>query len=495
MNDYAAPDLEFAPIDAYEAVDDTPKHTRIINETINRFNGKYALVNEDGKVVIFQFGFDNLMRRKRIDRLSIRDFNSLYMNDKITTSVDKKGNEKYAPVSTVWLNHKNRRQYINGVVFNPKSTKEDEGILNLWEGFSEKPVKGDWSLLRSHIYAIICQSDDVKFDYLMGWMARMMQLPAEQGEVAVVMKGGEGTGKGTLAKTLIKIIGQHSLAISNAKHLISNFNGHLRDAIFLFADEAFFAGDKAHVGVLKSIITEPYLTVEAKFQNATQMPNFLHIMMASNEDWVIPASVDARRFFVLEVGDEAKNNHAYFAAILDQLAAGGYGAMLHDLLTYDLTEFNVRDVPRTDGLSHQQKLSLSVPELWWKDCLERGYVYRSKLGLDDLFGVWFPMATTNLLYDSYLDFSQKRRERNPLSRETLGRFMVKMGGTPKRLRNRATGEYIHEDKNDYGTPIRTAKMIKPAMSHGYALNDLQTARDAFCEVLGLRIDWPDGEDE
>ena len=33
---------------------------------------------------------------------------------------------------------------------------------------------------------------------------------------------------------------------------------HLRDVVFLFADEAFFAGDRAHVGVVKSIITEPY---------------------------------------------------------------------------------------------------------------------------------------------------------------------------------------------------------------------------------------------
>jgi hypothetical protein len=30
------------------------------------------------------------------------------------------------------------------------------------------------------------------------------------------------------------------------------------------ADEAFYAGDKQHVGVLKALITEPHLTIEAK---------------------------------------------------------------------------------------------------------------------------------------------------------------------------------------------------------------------------------------
>ena len=29
---------------------------------------------------------------------------------------------------------------------------------------------------------------------------------------------------------------------------------HLRDAVFVFADEAFFAGDKAHEGVLKALV-------------------------------------------------------------------------------------------------------------------------------------------------------------------------------------------------------------------------------------------------
>ena len=38
-------------------------------------------------------------------------------------------------------------------------------------------------------------------------------------------------------------MGQHALKISNAKHLVGNFNSHLRDCVFLFADEAFFAGD------------------------------------------------------------------------------------------------------------------------------------------------------------------------------------------------------------------------------------------------------------
>ena len=69
----------------------------------------------------------------------------------------------------------------------------------------------------------------------------------------------------------------------------------------LFADEAFFAGDKQHDGVLKGLITEPTLPIEGKFQNVVEVLNVLHVMIASNSDWIVPASQDERRYCVLDV--------------------------------------------------------------------------------------------------------------------------------------------------------------------------------------------------
>ncbi|WP_284946730.1 primase-helicase family protein [Acidisoma cladoniae] len=460
-----------------------------IAAVVKRLNKKYTVVNEGGKAVIFQGGYDPLLKRRRIDRLTPRDMQTLYMNEKVQTGFDDQKRPVYKTVSNIWLSHPERRQFIEGVTFDPTTTKSKPGILNLWEGFAIEPAPGDWSLMRAHIKSIICDSDDERFNYLMGWMARMLQRPAEQGEVAVVMKGGEGTGKGTLAKALLKILGQHGLAISNAKHLIGNFNGHLRDAIMLFADEAFFAGDRAHVGVLKSIITEPYLTVEAKFQNAIQMPNFLHVMMASNEEWVVPASLDARRFFVLEVVDAAKNDHKYFGEIWAQMDAGGYAAMLQDLLAYDLTHFNVRAVPATEGLQQQRKLSLPIPESWWKDCLERGYVFQSKLGLEKVFAEWHDVISTELMFASYSTFAEKRHERHPLSREHLGRFIRRMGGKPSRPRNLPVGEHITDEVGRFGEVSRSAKPIGHPRPPAYSTGSLSDARLCFEEATGLTIEW------
>ena len=470
---------------------DTAKAT--VAAIIAEFNTKYMVVNEAGKAIIYAPHHDPILNRRYFDRISFEDLRRLYLNRMVMVT-DEDGNPVAKPAAELWLRSRERRQFIGSVTFDPSGRANPADTLNLWQGFAVHPKPGDWTLLREHIRVIICREDPERFDYLIGWMARLVQHPAEQGEVAVIMRGGEGTGKGTLARALKHILGQHGLAISNAKHLTGNFNAHLRDCVFLFADECFFAGDKGHVGVLKSIITEPYLTIEGKYQNAIQTPNFLHLMMASNEEWVVPAALDARRFFVLEVGDEAKNNHEYFAEIWKQMESGGYEAMLYDLLHLDLARYNVRSVPITEGLQHQKKLSLPITESWWLDVLHRGYVFKSRLGLDEQFGRWHEEVATELLYASYSEYAERRRERHPLSRETLGRFMRGIGAKPKRLLNAVIGERMADIDNTFAGTSRKAALIRQPRPPGYHLGSLVASRADFVEATNLAVEW-DEEDE
>jgi hypothetical protein len=461
---------------------------------IAEFNRRYMVVNEAGKAVIYAPAYDPVLKRERFDRMAFEDLKRLYLNRRIKVGEDEKGKAVMRGAADHWLTSPDRKQYINGITFDPSGRPQEKGVLNLWKGFATKPAPGDWTLMREHILYVICKNDRERFEYLINWLARMLQQPDTQGETAIVLKGGEGTGKGTLAKALLYIIGHHSLAISNSKHLTGNFNSHLRDCVFLFADEAFFAGDKASIGSLKSLITEPYLTVEAKYQNAVQIPNFLHILMASNEEWVVPASLDARRFFVLEVPDDKKNAHAYFAAIAAQMKAGGYEAMLHDLLAIDLSEFNVRDVPITEGLQQQKKLSLGTTDAWWMEVLHRGYVLQSKCGLGEMFSEWRDEVSTELLYASYTAFAVSRHERHPLSRETLGHEMRRFGAKWKRLYKAITGEHITDVDTGFGVTTRRGAVIRGEKPPGYRLGDLRTARDAFANATLLPVDWGD-EDE
>jgi hypothetical protein len=168
------------------------------------------------------------------------------------------------------------------------------------------------------------------------------------------------------------MFGQHSLQVSNAKHLVGNFNAHMRDTCFLFGDECYWPGDKQAEGTLKRLITEPTLFIEAKGRDAITVPNYLHVMLASNEQWIVPAGENERRYFLNAVSEAKMQNKKWFKAIDDQLKNGGCEAMLFDLMNYRLADWHPREVPKASGLVEQQARSLSPLDGWWVELLETG---------------------------------------------------------------------------------------------------------------------------
>jgi hypothetical protein len=88
--------------------------------------------------------------------------------------------------------------------------------------------------------------------------------------------------------------------------------------------------------------------------------------MASNEDWVVPASLDERRFAVFNVSNSRQGDRAYFDALHRELyETGGAEAFVHDMLAMPLGDWHPRfDVPQTEGLKDQQVAS-AAPEVHW----------------------------------------------------------------------------------------------------------------------------------
>ena len=149
-----------------------------------------------------------------------------------------------------------RRQY-DGIVYAPGAGPENtRGKLNLWAGVRMRPWKGSCELYLAHLRDNICCKVDAHYQYLLNWMAHAAQNPGRQGEVALVMQGKEGTGKGVTAKEFGRLFGAHFRHISQAGHLTGHFNAHLQQCSVLFADEAFFAGNRSHEGILKALIAK-----------------------------------------------------------------------------------------------------------------------------------------------------------------------------------------------------------------------------------------------
>jgi len=461
-----------------------------VGSAIDRFNKRYAVVNEAGKAIVYEPMMDPALRRMVLIRISFSDLRKFYQNERITVYY---GEIKVTKSSADWwLNSRRRRQFLRGVVFDPTG-KAPPDMWNLWTGFAVEPKPGDWSLLRSHIERVICAGNSGHAEYLLNWIARLFQQPSIAGHVAVVLRGKKGSGKGTLFRWIVRAWGQHGLHISNAKHLVGNFNAHLRDAVFLFADEAFFAADKEHESVLKALVTEPTLPIEGKYQNLIQVVNMLHIGMASNSDWVVPATEDERRYFVQDVADNRIGDRSYFKAIETQMENGGLAAMIYDMLRWPIADFEVTDVPGSDALTDQKRHSLDTLDRWWIDCLSRGFVWRAKFGAPS-FAEWQSFVSTELLHASYRQWCDENRIARPQTRMLLGKRMAQMYQRERPRGNGIIGEsetLINRPPENIAMPswLDMETVIRAEHQPGYAVQSLDEARQRFADQRGVPGEW------
>ncbi|MGO9401564.1 MAG: primase-helicase family protein [Xanthobacteraceae bacterium] len=366
----------------------------------------FAVLNKNYAVV--RHGSETLIASviaNEVVLMNGENFHKMFANLRI-----QKGNRSLE-VSRLWFEWPGRRQYLDrGVVFEPGGSLDvADDMLNLWRGFGVKPKQGDWSLLRSHILNVLCSGREDLCDYLLKWMAYAVQRPNEPIGVAVALCGAQGTGKGVVARTFGKIFGKHFAHIANGEQLTGRFNAGFATSCVVFLDEAFWAGEKKAEGVLKALITEPRLQLEAKFRDPIMVDNRLHIIVASNSDWVVPAGIGDRRWFVLYVADTFAGfgHQAYWDALYAEINNGGMEAMFHDLLGMDLTAFNVRAIPHTAGKARQQVLSLNGTASWLHHVLQEGSVGCANWSANGL------TIDTSHAYMCYEDFSKKQHNWRP----------------------------------------------------------------------------------
>lgn len=347
-----------------------------------------------------------------------------------------------------------------GIIFSPE--QDYEGYYNLWKGFAVIPKKGDWSLMKEHIVEVISDGYQERANWIFAYIARMYQDPGgDRPGTCIVLRGSQATGKGVFVHEIGCVLGKHYINVSNPDHLVAKFNLHLKDKLLVFADEGSLVSKRA-MGVLKSMITEPYLTVEGKNINAFRIKNNMNLIIASNDDQIIPAQMDERRFFVMDVSEKRKNDHQYFTQLKDQMSNGGREAMLYDLLKTDTSNVNLRAFPRTNALLDQIYNGFEPAELYWYECLKAG----SNLIMGD---TWIPGIPFAKQYDDFLNFVDKQKIK-PTTPSVFGKRLKKLCPGISRQR-----------------PLMESKRV-------WVNNfpQLEVCRKDFEKIVGISIAWDDG---
>ena len=182
---------------------------------VDLLTSRYSIIDFGGEV--------RYLKNSNVEELLTGEVNplttglNLYRKDNIELFQQRDLEDAGLPVE-----QKQFREIMDGWRLNPKTkcfrgtdfdpTNDDPNVLNLWRG----PIggqEGDWAVIQEFLLLIICNRDQVKYDYLLDFLAHAIQKPEEKPGVMLFFQGGQGTG--VVAAEPHLLIEQKGIQISN----------------------------------------------------------------------------------------------------------------------------------------------------------------------------------------------------------------------------------------------------------------------------------------
>ena len=234
----------------------------------------------------------------------------------------------------LWLRDPEIRTYER-FDFLPPPLKCPVDVLNTWSGFEAARITetmGRPNPFVEHLRRLFGRDSQ----YVLKWLASLVQQPGKHTAVALVVVGGQGTGKTTTFELFMKkVLGSRYFGQTNnpENDLFSRF-GFLKDSKILVVVDDFNVGTlKMNADPFKSYITGETLPFESKGKMSIELLNCANFVLTTNKHDPVKLDADDRRYAVLEVSDKLKGNHAYFSKLYRYLDRPENIRAIYDLLS------------------------------------------------------------------------------------------------------------------------------------------------------------------
>jgi putative DNA primase/helicase len=176
--------------------------------------------------------------------------------------------------------------------------------------------------------------------------------------------------------------------------------------------------DKRQYDKLKSLISEKTQSVERKGLEPEPVRVLARFIFTGNHDHLIKAGTNERRWLVLEPSSLKQDNRAYWEDLYESIHGNAPAKLLYHLLHLDLSDFDVRKPPVTQGLIDQKLASLKLQEVWIYEQLssEKPFNGKARITAPDAINL-------------FIEFSEKNNEpkTQPQARSLVGKMMSAAG--------------------------------------------------------------------
>ena len=305
--------------------------------------------------------------------------------------------------SKIWIDSGLATDFVNGYCFDPTTDEHQLTRFNQWRGYPPTVAAKfkEWSEAMSdmdaaeakafrkqirrenipafcwHLHKVICSNDAELSNYVWRWICYMFQKPAENPEAVLVLNGPRGLGKTTFAQYISSVFGKwHHYTVEDPSQLFTRFNDFLMNVVFLTIEELAGADMQKHIGKFQALVTSTDMRVEMKNGPTMRVPNMLHTLIISNNEFIVPAGRDARRFQCIACGEgiaPGQLDRDYYDALhAERMSELAPAALYFCAMTEDLEDWHPREIVQTELLWLQKYNAMPSVHRWWYGVLKRG---------------------------------------------------------------------------------------------------------------------------
>ncbi len=319
------------------------------------------------------------------------------------------------PFLNRWLFDNKMKTYVDIGVYPPPLICPKH-IYNLWEDwqicryeeYEEKPEQlGD---LLNHI-KILCGNHEETFEYILKWIAQMLQYPATK-TICPTIISQQGGGKGTLMKLLRLIMGVRKVieTTNPSRDCWGDFNSMMQSSFLVNLNELSMKDTLTAEGKIKGYITDDTMFINKKNTPQHIIRSFHRFIITTNNEEPIKTSKDDRRNLIIRASDEKCGDKVYFNKLYDHLK--DRDVLIHaymyfmDEERFDVKNFNSLEIPKTPYQKELEKINISPIEAFIKRKAEKNMgkkweddegeaTYTQSISMKDLYKKFICWKTSN----------------------------------------------------------------------------------------------------
>ena len=269
----------------------------------------------------------------------------------------------------IWLEDSDKKCYTK-LVFNPNIAEFPPEHFNEFTGFPIENIildgdeaedmpstSGDIEVQKHrakycdfiiNYYKKIGLGKEKYYNYLIAWMAHLVQQPWKKIGVAIVIKSTEqGTGKNTFFNITKALFGEdYTYSASCFEDYFGRFANGRYKKLVCNCDEIDLNQSKHYLATMKEAITEDSYTYEVKGVSSIKMKSIDNWIIVSNEFEPIRKEGQDRRYFVIDLmAIHFENKTEYFDTLYKLIENKKYMRVFYDYLKYyDISNFNFKDI-------------------------------------------------------------------------------------------------------------------------------------------------------